>query len=163
MWIIVYTCLCMACDCQANFFTANYNCFLQLSYYILIYIVLIFQHTSMNWVFFFLCEYRACIYWVYISFFHLFFCLCGWPACILLFMSLACKFLFGLCLSSIYCLHLYDGSAYMYLVNVIVLDVLLLFMLLSSIYFIGLCVPCLYYFCLCDCSKLFLFILMHYI
>lgn len=108
MWIIVYTCLCMACDCQANFFTANYNCFLQLSYYILIYIVLIFQHTSMNWVFFFLCEYRACIYWVYISFFHLFFCLCGWPACILLFMSLACKFLFGLCvyLAYIACIYM---------------------------------------------------------
>lgn len=107
MWIIVYTCLCMACDCQANFFTANYNCFLQLSYYILIYIVLIFQHTSMNWVFF-LCEYRACIYWVYISFFHLFFCLCGWPACILLFMSLACKFLFGLCvyLAYIACIYM---------------------------------------------------------
>lgn len=58
--------------------------------------------------FFFLCEYRACIYWVYISFFHLFFCLCGWPACILLFMSLACIFLFGLCvyLAYIACIYM---------------------------------------------------------
>lgn len=167
MWIIVYTCLCMACDCQANFFTANYNCFLQLSYYILIYIVFIFQHTSMN------CFFLLLLLLMWISCMYLL-SLYQFLSFILLFMWLTCMhsfvYVIGLqislwfmCLSSIYCLHLYDGSAYMYLVNVIVLDVLLLFMLLSSIYFIGLCVPCLYYFCLCDCSKLFLFILMHYI
>lgn len=90
MWIIVYTCLCMACDCQANIFTANYNCFLQLSYYILIYIVLIFQHTSMNWVFFsYVNIVHAFIEFISVSFIysfvyvvdlHAFFCLCHWPA-----------------------------------------------------------------------------------
>lgn len=165
MWIIVYTCLCMACDCQANFFTANYNCFLQLSYYILIYIVLIFQHTSMNWVFFFFLMWISCMYLLSLYQFLSFILLFMWLTCMHSFVYVIGLqiSLWFMCLSSIYCLHLYDGSAYMYLVNVIVLDVLLLFMLLSSIYFIGLCVPCLYYFCLCDCSKLFLFILMHYI